>query len=41
MLYKICPYCGAYLDFGEKHDWQGRNKEAARGGASAANGKTK
>lgn len=29
MIFKVCPYCGAHLDPGEKCDCQGTKKEAA------------
>lgn len=28
MYYRICPYCGAHLDFGEICDCQGKKREA-------------
>lgn len=29
MICKVCPYCGAHLDFGERCDCEGAKKEAA------------
>ena len=27
MICKVCPYCGAHLDFGERCDCEGAKKE--------------
>lgn len=29
MIYKVCPYCGAHLDPGERCDCDGAKKETA------------
>lgn len=29
MIFKVCPYCGAHLDCGERCDCQGAKKETA------------
>lgn len=39
MQYRVCPYCGAHLDFGEICDCRNDEKEAAPAGPGTTSGK--